>query len=220
MSPSSVYDRVRAFLDKYGDKGFLVLKAALEVAGDPNVDHRYGDFSFKHLVLKLARLGFNYNPVNLLRSLEKEYGVVEKSYTSSNQTWWRFVDVEAVKSAVYEGAADSDDPRLALLKLKYESLEPARVRSTLLKLASKPSLSNVDKELFRSVVFNELTKLVELYYEMSNYEEYFAAQLSEVRELLRLAELVSAKMSKDKLPGEGKLRQEETLRAFGLHDNT
>ncbi|MEM4904145.1 MAG: hypothetical protein QXL28_04160, partial [Desulfurococcaceae archaeon] len=102
MQQLNVADRVRLFLEKFGERGLVVLKAAYEVAQDPNIDHRFGDFSFKHLVLKLSSAGFVYNPANVLRLLEKEYGVVEKSYSSSSQTWWKFVDMEATRSVLNE----------------------------------------------------------------------------------------------------------------------
>ncbi|MEM1879294.1 MAG: hypothetical protein QXJ18_05995, partial [Desulfurococcaceae archaeon] len=99
---TQTYTRLIAFLEKYGEKGLIVLKTAFDLSQDPHIDHRLGDFSFKHLVLKLTSIGFNYNPVNLLRILEKEYGIIEKSYSSSNQTWWRFVDIEAVRRVLSE----------------------------------------------------------------------------------------------------------------------
>ncbi|WP_440059581.1 hypothetical protein ACSU1N_07290 [Thermogladius sp. 4427co] len=218
MNPLNVYSATRAFLEKYGDKGFMVLKAALDVAGDPNIDHRYGDFSFKSLVLRLARLGFNYNPVNLLRALEKEYGVIEKSYTSSSQTWWRFRDPEAVRKAVLGDTIEIEDPRISLLKIKYEALEPGIIKNHLVKLASKTVLTKVDREGFRRIVFEDLPKLVELYYEMLGYEDYFKNEISTIREIIRLAELVSARLSRS-IQAPGLEAVEESERAIRLYDN-
>jgi hypothetical protein len=219
LDSSLVYNRVKGFLEKYGDKGFLVLKAALEIAGDPNVDHRYGDFSFKHLVLRLARMGFNYNPVNLLRTLEKELGVIEKSYSSTNQTWWRFTDIEAVKRAIGADTVE-DDPKITLLRIKFESLEPRRVKSTLLKLASKNALTATDREVLRRIVFGELSKMIELYQEMAGYEDYFGMELEEIRELVKLAEFITLKMSRETPVQAGGLPLEGSLRALRVNDNT
>jgi len=192
-----VVDRIRLFLEKFGEKGLMVLKAAYEVSQDPNIDHRLGDFSFKHLVLKLSATGFTYNPSNLLRILEKEYGVVEKSYSSSNQTWWRFVDIEAVRSIISEYfGVPLEDPKLKALMIKYKSFEPRNTLEMLRRLALKDSLSASDKELFRNFVFSDLDKIVELVREMEKYEEVFMSELSVLREILNLADLVSNKLEK------------------------
>lgn len=195
MSTLTVSERLRLFLEKYGDKGLIVIKAAFEVAQDPYVDHRYGDFSFKHLVLKLQSQGFRYNPVNLLRVLEKEYGVIEKAYNSSNQTWWRFVDFEAVRSVLGEYYGVSyEDPRLKYLLIKYRSLEPNTVLDTLRRLAYKENLTSGDKEVFKEIVFNVLDKVLDVLREMEKYEDVFTSEISIIREILNLAEAVSSKL--------------------------
>ena len=195
MSNLTVSEKLRLFLERYGDKGLIVLKTAFEIAQDPYVDHRYGDFSFKHLVLRLSSQGFKYNPVNLLRVLEKEYGVIEKSYTSSNQTWWRFVDFEAVRSVLseYYGVV-YEDPRLKYLLIKYRSLEPNSVLDTLRRLVLKDTLSSGDKEVFREIVFNVLDKIVEVLHEMEKYEDVFTSEINVIREILSLADIVSSKL--------------------------
>ncbi len=195
LSTLTVSERLRLFLEKYGDKGLIVIKAAFEVAQDPYVDHRYGDFSFKHLVLKLQSQGFRYNPVNLLRVLEKEYGVIEKAYSSSNQTWWRFVDFEAVRSVLSEYYGVSyEDPRLKYLLIKYRSLEPNTVLDTLRRLAYKENLTSGDKEVFKEIVFNVLDKVLDVLREMEKYEDAFTSEISIIREILNLAEAVSSKL--------------------------
>jgi hypothetical protein len=195
LSTLTVSERLRLFLEKYGDKGLTVIKAAFEVAQDPYVDHRYGDFSFKHLVLKLQSQGFRYNPVNLLRVLEKEYGVIEKAYSSSNQTWWRFVDFEAVRSVLSEYYGVSyEDPRLKYLLIKYRSLEPNTVLDTLRRLAYKENLTSGDKEVFKEIVFNVLDKVLDVLREMEKYEDAFTSEISIIREILNLAEAVSSKL--------------------------
>jgi len=196
LSSLTIAERVRLFLEKYGDKGLLVLRVAFELAQDPYIDHVYGDFSFKHLVLKLQTQGFKYNPVNLLRVLEKQYGVIEKSYTSSNQTWWRFVDFEAVRSILSEYYGVSyEDPRLKYLLIKYRSLEPTSILDTLKRLASKDMLSTGDKEVFRELVFSVLDKIVEILREMEKYEDVFTAEMTVLKEILSLAEVVSSKLA-------------------------
>ncbi len=211
LSNLTITEKLRLFLEKYGDKGLIVLRVAFEVAQDPYVDHRYGDFSFKHLVLKLQSHGFKYNPVNLLRVLEREYGVIEKSYSSSNQTWWRFVDFEAVRSVLSEYYGISyEDPKLKYLLIKYRSLEPNSMLDTLRRLASKETLSSGDKEVFREIVFNVLDKIVEIIREMEKYEDIFASEISVLREIIGLAEVVSSKLVSR---SSGFIRVEDVLNA-------
>lgn len=191
-----VRSKLPAFLEKYGEKGLIVLKAAYEISQDPNVDHRLGDFSFKHLVLKLISMGFNYNPINMLRILEKEYGIIAKSYTSSNQTWWRFVDIEAVRAVLSEYyGVEFDDPRVKALLIKYKSLEPQNTLNWLKKLIAKSKLSTADREMFKNFVFSELDKVVTLISEMEKYEEVFRGEIQLLREILALADIVSNKLN-------------------------
>lgn len=194
---TSVYEKLRLFLERFGEKGLLVLKAAYEVSQDPNIDHRLGDFSFKHLVLKLSSMGLVYNPINILRILEKEYKVVEKSYSSSNQTWWRFTDIEAVRIALSETYGfNLEDPRLRALLIKYKSMEPRSLLEALKRMVFKERLTASDKEVFKNFVFTELDKVVELLREMEKYEEVFPGEIAVLREILSLADIVSSKLEK------------------------
>ncbi|MEM1638982.1 MAG: hypothetical protein QXJ69_02740 [Desulfurococcaceae archaeon] len=197
MIEFNIREKIKLFLERYGEKGLIILKAAYDISQDPNIDHRLGDFSYKHLALKLASLGFSYNPINMLRILEKDYGIIEKSYSSSNQSWWRFIDIEAVRSALgeYYGAS-IEDPRVRLLLIKYKSIEPWSTLEMLRRLAFKENLTNSDKENFKNFVFNNLDKIVELLNNMEKYEEVFAGEISVLREILNLADLVSSKIEK------------------------
>jgi hypothetical protein len=193
---SIVKDKVLEFLRNYGDRGYLVLKIALEIALDPSIDHRLGDFSYKYLVFKLRRLGITYNPANLLRIMEKDYGLIERSYNSSSQKWWSFTDLEAVRKALleYSGVEEVEDPRLKLLLIKYRSLEPTRILNMIRRLSMKTSLNPVDKRVFRDLVFNEMDKIVEILEEMMSYEDVFDKEIKILQEILGLAEHVSAKI--------------------------
>ncbi|MEM2025004.1 MAG: hypothetical protein QXW94_01780 [Desulfurococcaceae archaeon] len=194
---SNIADKLRLFIERFGEKGLLVIKAAYEVYQDPNVDHRLGDFSFKHIVLRLNNVGLNYNPANILRILEKEYGILEKSYSSSNQTWWKFIDPETIRSILSEHyGTPLDDPRIKALLIKYRSMEPRTTLETLRRLAIKEALSSGDKEMFKRFVFNELDKIVDLEMEMEKYEETFSGELYVLREVLSLAEMISSKLEK------------------------
>ncbi len=191
-----VKDRVLEFLRNYGDRGYLVLKIALEIALDPSIDHRLGDFSYKYLVFKLRRLGISYNPANLLRIMEKDYGLIERSYNSSSQKWWSFTDLEAVRKALleYSGAEEIEDPRLKLLLIKYRSLEPLKILNMLRRLSMKTSLNPVDKRVFRDLVFNDMEKIVGILEEMMGYEDVFDKEIRILQEILGLAEHISARI--------------------------
>lgn len=215
----SARERIKLFLEKYGEKGLVVLKAAYDISQDPNIDHRLGDFSYKHLVLRLATIGFNYNPVNLLRILEKEYNIIEKSYSSANQSWWRFTDIEAVRSALSEYYGTSvEDPHVKLLLIKYKSMEPFSTLEMLRRLVAKENLTNGDKEIFKNFVFNSLEKIVELLNDMEKYGEIFSGEISTLREILNLADLVSSKLEKPKsrlsIHGIGALANVDTRAGF------
>lgn len=201
MEAGLYHEKISKFLQAYGEKALILLRAAYEVAIDPHVDHRFGDFSYKHLALKLISLGLSYNPVNMLRLMEKEYGIIYKSYSSHSQTWWRFHDLDAIREVLLGIATGglTEEPRVRLLRLKYRSLEPQRVRATLLRLNIKDRLNEVDKRIFRKIVFEEISKLTELMDEMMAYEEIFQAELQQLSEIISLAEAVSRKLEEPRL---------------------
>ncbi len=100
-----VRERVLEFLAKYGEKGYLVLKAAVEAAISGRGQRRglrLGDFSYREVVAKLKEYGVEYNPANLLSRLEREYAVIETSYKTSGQHWWKFANLDAVIEAIDE----------------------------------------------------------------------------------------------------------------------
>jgi hypothetical protein len=189
--------RVMDFLENYGDKGFIVLKTILEISTDPSVDHRLGDFSYRLLVIKLQGRGIDYNPTNILRILEKEYGIIEKTYDSKRQKWWRITDPNAVREAIaqYTGGTEASDPRIRLLIIKYNSLEPGTLLAKLRRLASKGELTSIDKKVFREIVFNEMDMIVSIMEKMMEYEGVFQNEIKILNEILSLSELVASKIS-------------------------
>ena len=188
--------RVVDFLNNYKDKGFIVLKTALDIAIDPGIDHRLGDFSFKLLVLRLQSRGISYDPRNILRILERNYGLIEKSYDSRRQKWWRFVDLEETRRALYEyySGGSLDEPRLRLLLLKYKSLEPKKLLDTLRRLSSKEILTSIDKRVFRRLVFDELERIIDILESMMEYEDIFQNEIRVLNEILEMAEIVAGKL--------------------------
>ncbi len=202
--------RVIDFLNSYGDKGFIVLKTALDIATDPSIDHRLGDFSFKLLVLRLQSRGISYDPRNILRILERNYGLIEKSYDSRRQKWWRFIDLEETRRALYEyySGGSLEEPRLRLLLLKYKSLEPKKLLDTLKRLSSKEILTSADKRVFRRLVFDEMERIIDILESMMEYEDVFQNEIRVLNEILELAEIVAGKLDTD------------TGRKHGLKDST
>lgn len=179
--------RVIEFLERYGDKGVVILKTAIEIAYDGSPQKRLGDFSYQQLVMRLRAMGIDYNPANLLRILEREYGIIEKTFDSSNQKWYRFVDLEVVKQAIdeYMGIAiEQNDPRIQYIKIKYKVLEPHSILRTLKSLASKNMLSRSDKAFFKEFVFTDLSRIVDVMEEMMQYQEVFRQELNVLNEIL------------------------------------
>ncbi len=191
--------RVIDFLNNYGDKGFIILKTIIDLALDPTIDHRLGDFNYKLLVIRLRKQGIDYNPINMLRILEKEYGLIEKTYDSKRQKWWRINDLESIRRALYSytGSPVIDDPRIRLLLLKYKSLEPGKILNQLRRIALKQVLSSVDKRIYREIVFNELDKLVEIMEKMMEHEDIFSQELEVLNEIMLLAEKIASKINSE-----------------------
>jgi len=156
-------------------------------------------------VARLRAWGIEYNPSMLLRSLERDYGVIETSYKSSSQHWWRFIDIDAVAEALemyekgYNTALEAEedvgpeDPELTLLLFQIASLNPHGVLEKLQKLASKPRLTSADYAVLRSLAFNELPAIVEV---LRRAEEigYEGEEVSTLREVLRLASELAARL--------------------------
>jgi len=192
-------DPVREFLARYGEKGALLLRAVLEASrrrrpGAP------GDFDFKGVKAALARMGVSYNPAPLLGILEREYGVIETTYRSSGQHWWRILDRRSIESALreYEGLPeeDPDDPRLRLLRTQFYSLNPYGMLEVLQRLASRRRLSRAEAERLRRIAFEELPLLVKWLEEArAEYPDELATEISLAEDVLDLAEEAAARAS-------------------------
>ena len=80
------------FIAEYGERGTLVLRAILEEYMSPKGRAALGDFSFQGLKRRINSYGVRYNPAPLLRVLEKNIGVIETTYRSTSQRWWRVLN--------------------------------------------------------------------------------------------------------------------------------
>ena len=80
--------RLAEFLLKYGDKAGALIEAIRE-ASLRNDNPDAGDFSYKQIMEILDSKGYAFDPKNLLRILEKDYGLIVTSFRTSSQLWWR-----------------------------------------------------------------------------------------------------------------------------------
>jgi len=186
--------RAGSFIASYGERGYYVLKALLEASRELVGRARLGDFDFKSVKRKLEEYGLDYNPSLLLAKLEKEYGLIETTYKSGTQHWWRIRDIAEIEDAIaeYEGRpsprAYSSDPRLRLLRIQFYSLEPERLLARLERLARGRSPAST--RALREMAFRELPLLVEFLSKVEELglEDYLEAETAMARRILELAE--------------------------------
>jgi hypothetical protein len=185
---------IEDFIAQYGDRGKIVLKAIYEEAVYPSSDTKLGDFSFKSLKRRLNNYGLNYNPSPLLRILEREVGLIETSYKSSNQHWWKITNLNLLRRIV-ENRVYEDDPRIRLFRIQFYSIDPLGVLEYLKKVSKKRRLLESDKRKFRSIVFDVLPVIVRFMEETEEYEEELSIEREISSQILDLAETVSYKLS-------------------------
>ncbi len=185
----------REFLAAYGEKGYLVLRAIRDAALNSRLEARVrlGDFDFKGVKRRLKELGVDYNPSLLLARLEKEYGLIETTYKSGSQHWWRIVDLRAIEEALaeYEGRepAHAEDPRLRLLRVQFYSLQPERILEELRRIPARPRPGSREAQALRRIVFEDLPLLVEfLERARAEYPEELSAEIELAERILSEAE--------------------------------
>ncbi|ABU81693.1 hypothetical protein [Ignicoccus hospitalis] len=191
--------RVREFLEEYGERAALVLKAALQVTDKYRAEGKnaLGDFDYKGLTQTLKLMGVEYKPSLLLSKLEKEYGIIETTYKSGNQHWWRFVEEDAVREALEE-EDEVEDPKLVMLKVQAAALGLEEIKGKLKLLLSKKRLSASDKKWFRNFAFETLPLVAKLAQEVVE-EGYEDPELLEALRVLKLSLKVASKL-KSKVP--------------------
>lgn len=196
LSESIVLDS----LYKYGEKAFMVLRTAYEIYQNNSITGKklLGDFDFKTLMSKLREKGFNYNPNQLLRIFERDFGIVETTYRSSNQRWWRFTDPKAVSRAlnIYEGKGNDtieSDPEITLLKFQVDIIDVDNLLGLISELVSKESLTSTDKKQIKHLLFDELPLVVRLFKETQVHDEEFKDFNSKVRLMFRYLSILVKK---------------------------
>ncbi len=180
------------FIAKYGEKGYIVLKAVLEASRRARI-RSLGDFSLQDVKKALAERGINYNPSLLLSKLEREYGVIETSYRSSGQRWWRIIDRSEIEEAIreWEGEPESDreDPRLRLLRIQFYSINPHEILEVLVRLSRRRRLTRQEAEKLRKIAFQDLPLLVEFLEKASaEYPDELVDEIALAESILELAE--------------------------------
>lgn len=213
-----VRDRTLEAILKYGDKAKVILKAAISIF-DEKGNQELGDFDYKALVAELQREGYSGDPKMILRALERDFGIIETSYKSANQHWWKFIDVNEVKSVIED---NDNDPEITLIKIQANSLDLDSIQKRLEFMLRKAKLSDIDKALFKKIAFDDLNYLIEVYKKADSYEEtqYIADRL---KRILILASKVSVKINgknnnKEFLEKERE-RQNSNVNSLRLLDN-
>ncbi|MEB3844465.1 MAG: hypothetical protein LRS48_02135 [Desulfurococcales archaeon] len=182
----------REFIGKYGDKGYLILKAIIDSYRAPRPGPGLGDFSYKQVKEYLERKGVFYNPSPLLSKLEKEYMLIETTYKSSGQHWWRIVDPEEIEAAIreYEGDDSSieEDYRVRMLRIQFYALEPDRILDTLTRLSRKRRLTESDRSILRRIAFEDLPRLVEFLEKAEEYADLLEPEMGAAESILSMLE--------------------------------
>lgn len=192
--------RLKAFLEDYGDKGRKVLEAALRRAEElsSSGENTMGDFDYKGLKAHLERMGERMNPSPILNIMEKKYGLIETSYRSSKQHWWRFYDYIAVEKELKQEEGEEEDESKKIIIAMYASLEPKKMMEQMKKIMMKTRLDYADKMLFRKIAFEDLPKVEEVLKKMIERESEFEEEIRVLREIVRLAGEISIKLIRER----------------------
>ncbi len=186
--------RLEEAKERFGNKLLLVLRAALEVADEYRSKgvEPLGDFDYKGIVRKLKEMGIDYKPSAILRALEKEYNIIETSYRSGNQHWWRFVDEEAIRELFEE--EEEDNPKADMFKIQLAAIGANEIKEKLMGIIAKGKANNAEKEWFKRFAFETLPLIVDMI-EKADEE---GIELKEAREILKLAKAASRYINKRK----------------------
>lgn len=212
-----VKDRTTEALLRFGDRAKRILQAAIRIA-EENDKKELGDFDYRTLVEKLQELGEDKDPKMILRALERDYGIIETSYKSTTQHWWKFIDIESVKEAL--GNVE-EDPEIVMVKIQANSINADEIIKRLNFLMNKSVITDVDKVFFKKFAFEDLSYVMEVYKKASQYEE--TIEIAEkMRRILILAYKVSMKLNANKvnkgLHEEKRKRENSYVNSVRLYD--
>ena len=170
---------IQEVLMRYGERALYVLKAAIEVSEEYSAlgKRTPGDFDNKGLIRKLKEWGITYNPSQLLRIMERDYGIIETVYRSATQRWWRFSDITAVKEAIryFEGDNEDliEDPEHYVLSLQIDVIDIDRLLNEVKAMYSKSRLSVAEKNRIKQIVVEELPTIAKVMKEAQKYENRY-----------------------------------------------
>jgi len=189
-----VAGRASEFIAVYGERGYYVLRAVLDATRELVGRARLGDFDYKTVKRKLREMGLDYNPSLLLSRLEREYGLIETTYKSGGQHWWRILDLSEIEDALAEyegrpsGAEASSSPRARLLRLQFYVLEPLRLLERVERLSRRRGRDAL--RALREIVYRDLPPIVEFLAkaEEEGLTEELAAEVEVAERILEKAE--------------------------------
>ena len=170
---------IQEVLMRYGERALYVLKAAIEVSEEYSAlgKRTPGDFDNKGVIRKLKEWGITYNPSQLLRIMERDYGIIETVYRSATQRWWRFSDITAVKEAIryFEGDNEDliEDPEHYVLSLQIDVIDVDRLLNEVKAMYSKSRLSVAEKNRIKQIVVEELPTIAKVMKEAQKYENRY-----------------------------------------------
>ena len=170
---------IQEVLMRYGERALYVLKAAIEVSEEYSAlgKRTPGDFDNKGVIRKLKEWGITYNPSQLLRIMERDYGIIETVYRSATQRWWRFSDITAVKEAIRYFKGDNEDliedPEHYVLSLQIDVIDVDRLLNEVKAMYSKSRLSVAEKNRIKQIVVEELPTIAKVMKEAQKYENRY-----------------------------------------------
>ncbi|MCD6278535.1 MAG: hypothetical protein J7J11_02520 [Desulfurococcales archaeon] len=201
---------IHEVLMKYGERALYVLKAAVEVTEENSAMGKRtpGDFDSKGLIRKLREWGITYNPSQLLRLMERDYGIIETVYKSATQKWWRFTDITAVKDVIrtYEGGDDEiiDDPEHYVLNLQIEVIDVDRLLNEVKEMYSKGKLSGTEKNRIKQIVVEELPTVAKVMKEAQRYEGRYRDFIRKCSFLMKLISELLRRIKMGSMPSASK----------------
>ncbi len=193
---------IHEVLMKYGERALYVLKAAVEVTEEYGAlgKRTPGDFDSKGLIRKLREWGITYNPSQLLRIMERDYGIIETVYRSATQRWWRFTDITAVKEVIriYGGGGDEviEDPEYYVLNLQIEVVDVDKLLNEVKEMYSKSRLSVSERNRIKQIVVEELPVIAKV---MKDAQKYGGRYRDFIRKCSFLMRLISELLRRVKL---------------------
>lgn len=193
-----VEELLEDYLSKYGDKGKLVLLAAVEAMRDLERRGEYsrlGDFDYRTLKEALEGLGGGVSPSIYLRALERDYGLIAQTYRSTRQQWWSFTDrVAVLKWYERVSGRSADEPEMKAILAKYRALKPEGALARLESMLHKRSLSPMEQKELKEFIFSDLDKFLAVLSEMKKHGEVFEREAGILSRVIDLAYRLASRL--------------------------